>query len=104
MDAARLLAYLPLDPEISLSWDRKTRKLKLTLPVTAVGSKELSQFVEARKGKVFRPHETEFTLGAEGRVVLEQEIPFEVSPRQALIEFWHLAKRCHENLRDLAHK
>lgn len=104
MDAFQLLSYLPLDPEITLSWDRKTRTLRLTLPVTAVGSRELTQFVEARKGKQFRPHATGFTLDGEGRVVLEQEIPFEVTPRKALIEFWHLAKRCHENLKDLAHK
>ncbi len=63
-------------------------------------------YVRARRGIVFQPHETIFEIASAQEVELVQRFPFaftrQLTLRQQALSFWHMAQKCHQLLKELA--
>jgi hypothetical protein len=93
-----------LRTQIKIGFNRNTKKFSLSAPIYRANGLPVSvkKYVEARRGKEFRPHETSFHA-EEDRVELKQKIPMKNSYlRQKIVEFWKMAKRCHQMLSEIA--
>lgn len=102
----RLLAF-PLRSQIKIQFDLKERFFKISVPIFSTKGEmpqSLRKYVEARKDKTFRPHETAFQFEGENSIFLIQKIPFMLEPplRQQVDEFWQMAKQCHQMLGEMA--
>ncbi|MDP1608315.1 MAG: hypothetical protein Q8L98_03250 [Chlamydiales bacterium] len=95
-----------LKSQITISSDRATKKVSLSLPIFAPFGPMpaiISEYVSKRQGHRFTPHSTYFTEN-DGKIFLIQEIPFqqEDSLRRQAATFWTMAERCHTMLKEIA--
>jgi hypothetical protein len=110
-DIKEILNHLiatPKESQIQIDFDLGKRIFSLSIPIylskTAL-PRTVREYVEARKGRNFKPHATSFQI--EGtKVLLVQEIPFkwgfDSGSRQESLDFLQLAKRCHRMLYEIA--
>ena len=63
--------------------------------------KPVSEYVSKRKTHSFKPHSTSFQNNGR-EILLVQEISFDRNLRRHLIEFWNIAKHCHQMLKEIA--
>ena len=102
----RLLTF-PLRSQIKIHFDLKERFFQVSVPIFSTKGEmpqSLRQYIESRKDKTFKPHNTSFQLEGETRILLTQQIPFTLEPpfRQQVDEFWQIAKQCHQMLSEMA--
>ena len=105
---ARLMSY-PSKSQIKIDFDRTKQIFLLSAPIyrsdAQIPSSVLS-YVDARKEKTFQPYKTSFCLDENLDVRLVQEVPFQwgfqPTTRQLVLQFLHLAKKCHEMLMEIA--
>ena len=103
----RLMSF-PLKSQIKIGFDSGKKKLKFSSSIYRSGRDiplSVRNYVEAREGISFKPHNTTFHL-ENGTVQLVQEIPFERDGQKSLREeshaFWRMAKTCSQMLLELA--
>jgi len=103
------LISTPKQSQIQIDFDLEKRYFVLSIPIyraQTVLPRSVKEYVEARKGRTFKPHLTTFQIEGERLVKLVQEIPFrwgfDPGSRQEMIEFLHLAKKCHRMLYEIA--
>ncbi len=94
---------------IQVSFDKKRKVFLLSAPIyrshlTLPAS--VLTYVNARKDKHFRPYKVRFQLKNPYEVELIQEIPyqwgFQPTSRQIMLQFFLLAKKCHDMLHEIA--
>jgi hypothetical protein len=95
----------PLRGQIQIGFDRRREKFILSVPIFRGEAAAVRGYVEARSGYVFRPFETVFRADGKG-VRLVQEVPFQwgfqPTMRELVMQFWQMAKRCHQMLHGIA--
>ncbi len=111
-DIKEILNHLiatPQESQIQIDFDLEKRIFFLSIPIfiaSASMPRSVKEYVEARKGRCFKPHATSFQFEGQKIVKLIQEIPFkwgfDPGSRQEILEFLRLAKRCHRMLYEIA--
>ncbi len=111
-DIKEILNHListPKESQIQVDFDLKKRFFFLSIPIyESQGAlpRGVKEYVEARKGRSFKPHATSFHIQNEKSVVLIQEIPFrwgfDPGSKQEIRDFLHLARKCHRMLYEIA--
>jgi hypothetical protein len=103
------LISTPKEREIQVDFDLEKKIFSLSIPIYsshATLPRSVKEYVEARRGRSFKPHSTSFQIKEERRVDLVQEIPFrwgfDPGSRQEILDFLQLAKRCHRMLYEIA--
>ena len=108
-DILRHLVSAPKENHIEIDFDLRKKIFYLIISIymsqTAL-PRGVKEYVDARKNRTFKPHSTRFELEGEKVVKLIQEIPFRwgfaPGSRQEILEFLHLAKKCHRTLYEIA--
>lgn len=98
----------PLKGQIQISVDGARKVFCLAIPIfKSMGHmpRSVHEYVSKRKSHTFKPHTTSFK-NVDGEVHLIQEISFnwgfQDGFRQYLIDFWKMAKHCHQMLKEIA--
>ena len=111
-DIKEILNHLiatPKESQIQVDFDLDKRVFFLSVPIYSAEAevpRSVKEYVEARKGKCFKPHATSFEIEGRKSVKLIQKIPFnwgfDSGSRQEIGQFLQLAKRCHRMLYEIA--
>lgn len=111
-DIKEILNHLiatPTQSQIQIDFDlgKKIFVLLISIYQSRNGvPRTVKEYVEARKNRVFKPHATSFAMEGNRIVTLVQEIPFQwgfrPGIRKDILDFLHLAKRCHRMLYEIA--
>jgi hypothetical protein len=102
------LVKTPLKKKIAVDFDRDKKTFRLSAVIydapLAIPS-GLEKYVTAREGMTFLPHKTSYQI-KDSAIHLVQELPFHSGFQPTLrghaIEFWRLAKRCHQMFSEIA--
>ena len=97
----------PLRSQIKIHFDMKKKFFEVSVPIFSTKGQmpqSLNQYINARQGLSFKPHETSFQFEGEKKILLHQKIPFVLEPsfRQQVDQFWQMAKQCHQMLNEIA--
>jgi hypothetical protein len=111
-DIAEMLTTLINPPEknqIQIDFDLNKRIFILSVPIYSTQfflPSSVINYVKSRNNYSFKPHSTSFHLNEEKTVTLVQEIPFDwgfqPTLRDQVDHFWHLSKKCHQILSEIA--
>ncbi len=103
----RLMSF-PLKSQIKIDFDMGKQIFLLSVALYRSGTEvppSLRKYVQAREGMTFRPHKTSYRLENEV-VTLIQEVPcergYQQTLRQQTLQFWQMAKSCHQMLMEIA--
>lgn len=99
----------PKESQIQVDCDIEKKIFILSVPIYRSRKelpKSVREYIEARKNRFFKPHETSFSISDNRTVLLTQHIPFQWGARpdvrQETLDFLKLAKRCHRMLYEIA--
>lgn len=99
----------PKESQIQIDFDLDKKIFSLSVSIYSSQNAlphSIKEYVEARKGRCFKPHSTSFQIEKENLVKLVQEIPFkwgfDPGIRKEILDFLQLAKRCHRLLYEIA--
>ena len=108
-DILRHLVSAPKENHIEIDFDLQKKIFYLIVSIYMAQNelpRGIKEYVDARKNRTFKPHATRFEVEGEKVVKLIQEIPFRwgfaPGSRQEILEFLHLAKKCHRTLYEIA--
>jgi len=108
-DILRHLVSPPKESHIQIDFDLRKKLFYLIVSIYMAQTtlpRSIKEYVDARRSRTFKPHSTRFETDGEKVVKLIQEIPFRwgfaPGSRQEILEFLHLAKRCHRTLYEIA--
>src|ERR1700722_18022246 len=102
------LMSFPLKAQVKIDFDKENQRFSLSVPIYRSGKKavppSIQRYVKAREGKTFQPHSTSFHH-IENEVKLIQNISFhwgfQPGLRDQVLQFWNLAKKCHQMLMEI---